>query len=147
MLHSGTKSSLPRRERNRTRLLTTPPSTLPRSYIRTIYEITTSPELARWASHAKIQARIPGFRVRMGFGLHFGWAVEAAIGSSLKIDPSYLSPHVSPTRLTPGLHFRGRPGRVVGEGVHVDSIGPTGELGISPRSGNQAIWCRNPHFR
>ena len=31
----------------------------------------------------------------MGFGLHFGWAVEGAIGSHLKVDVSYLSPHVN----------------------------------------------------
>jgi hypothetical protein len=31
----------------------------------------------------------------MGFGLHFGWAVEGAIGSALKVDASYLSPHVN----------------------------------------------------
>ncbi|KAJ7521655.1 hypothetical protein O6H91_19G062700 [Diphasiastrum complanatum] len=31
----------------------------------------------------------------MGFGLHVGWAIEGAIGSSHKVDPSYLSPHVN----------------------------------------------------
>lgn len=31
----------------------------------------------------------------MGFGLHLGWAIEGAIGSSFKIDASYLSPHVN----------------------------------------------------
>ena len=31
----------------------------------------------------------------MGFGLHAGWAVEGAIGSSFKIDASYLSPNVN----------------------------------------------------
>lgn len=30
----------------------------------------------------------------MGFGMHVGWAVEGAIGSSLKIDATYISPHV-----------------------------------------------------
>ena len=34
------------------------------------------------------------FAVKMGFGMHVGWAVEGAIGSSLKIDATYLSPHV-----------------------------------------------------
>ena len=28
-------------------------------------------------------------------GLHYGWAIEGAIGSSMKIDASYLSPHVN----------------------------------------------------
>lgn len=31
----------------------------------------------------------------MGFGLHFGWAIEGAIGSDYKIDASYLSPNVN----------------------------------------------------
>ena len=31
----------------------------------------------------------------MGFGLHFGWAIEEAIGSEFKIDASYLSPNVN----------------------------------------------------
>ena len=30
----------------------------------------------------------------MGFGLHIGWAIEGPIGSSFKIDASYLSPNV-----------------------------------------------------
>ena len=30
----------------------------------------------------------------LGFGLHMGWAIEGAIGSELKIDATYLSPHV-----------------------------------------------------
>ena len=42
-----------------------------------------------------LQERMPGFTVRLGFGLHYGWAVEGAIGSELKIDASYLSPHVN----------------------------------------------------
>jgi class 3 adenylate cyclase len=33
--------------------------------------------------------------VRIGSGLHVGWAIEGAIGSPLKIDASYLSPHVN----------------------------------------------------
>lgn len=31
----------------------------------------------------------------MGFGLHYGWAIEGAIGSEFKIDASYLSPNVN----------------------------------------------------
>ena len=33
--------------------------------------------------------------IALGFGLHIGWAVEGAIGSTIKIDASYLSPHVN----------------------------------------------------
>ena len=33
--------------------------------------------------------------MRLGFGLHQGWAIEGAIGSEFKIDASYLSPNVN----------------------------------------------------
>ena len=42
-----------------------------------------------------LNQRMPGFLVRMGFGLHVGWAIEGAIGSDYKIDASYLSPNVN----------------------------------------------------
>ncbi|KAL3776418.1 hypothetical protein ACHAWO_007834 [Cyclotella atomus] len=42
-----------------------------------------------WASS------LESYKVAMGFGLHKGWAIEGAIGSKLKIDASYLSPHVN----------------------------------------------------
>lgn len=38
---------------------------------------------------------MPNYRVKVGFGLHIGWAIEGAIGSFYKIDASYLSPHVN----------------------------------------------------
>ena len=34
-----------------------------------------------------------GRHISLGYGIHFGWAIEGAIGSNLKIDASYLSPH------------------------------------------------------
>ena len=38
---------------------------------------------------------MPGYQVKMGFGIHQGWAIEGAIGSMFKIDASYLSPNVN----------------------------------------------------
>lgn len=38
---------------------------------------------------------MPNYRIKMGFGLHVGWAIEGAIGSVFKIDASYLSPNVN----------------------------------------------------
>lgn len=35
------------------------------------------------------------FRVHMGVGLNYGWAIEGAIGSEHKVDASYLSPNVN----------------------------------------------------
>jgi class 3 adenylate cyclase len=43
----------------------------------------------------KIQEKIPEYTLKMGFGVHFGWAVEGAVGSRYKVDPTYLSPHVN----------------------------------------------------
>ena len=38
---------------------------------------------------------MPHYKVKMGLGLHVGWAIEGAIGSVYKIDASYLSPNVN----------------------------------------------------
>ena len=35
------------------------------------------------------------YEVKVGFGLHLGWAIEGAIGSQYKIDLTYLSSDVS----------------------------------------------------
>jgi class 3 adenylate cyclase len=52
--------------------------------------------LAKYATDPRIAPRFEeGYSVKMGFGLHVGWAIEGAIGSSYKIDASYLSPHVN----------------------------------------------------
>jgi len=47
------------------------------------------------ASTTRLYKRFPGYAVRIGSGLHVGWAIEGAIGSNRKIDASYLSPHVN----------------------------------------------------
>jgi len=39
-----------------------------------------------------MQTRIPNFKVKLGFGMHVGWAIEGMIGSNFKADASYLSP-------------------------------------------------------
>ena len=44
---------------------------------------------------SRLFKRFPGYHVRIGSGLHVGWAIEGAIGSNRKIDVSYLSPHVN----------------------------------------------------
>lgn len=37
---------------------------------------------------------MPGYEVKLGMGLHLGYAIEGTLGSYYKIDPTYLSPHV-----------------------------------------------------
>jgi class 3 adenylate cyclase len=44
---------------------------------------------------ARLYKKFPEYHVRIGSGLHVGWAIEGAIGSNRKIDASYLSPHVN----------------------------------------------------
>jgi len=59
----------------------------------------SSPKLAEYRLHPGLQFKLTSkeCRVKMGFGLHAGWAIEGAVGSEFKIDPSYLSPNVSLT--------------------------------------------------
>jgi len=66
-----------------------------KSFIRAALEVQASEHLRKITDHQKIQERLPGFHVSMGFGLHVGWAIEGAIGSMRKIDASYLSPNVN----------------------------------------------------
>lgn len=66
-----------------------------RSAIRTILEIKSDPELHQLTLRESVQQRVPGYRIKMGFGLHAGYGIEGAIGSSKKIDASYLSPNVN----------------------------------------------------
>nr|BAW35593.1 adenylyl cyclase with PDE domain [Chara braunii] len=66
-----------------------------KAFLDIIRDIETSKSLAQYSQHPSIQARMPGFKIRLGFGLHVGWAIEGAIGSRHKVDPTYLSPHVN----------------------------------------------------
>jgi class 3 adenylate cyclase len=55
-----------------------------------------SGSLSGYATHPAVLARFgPGFCIRMGFGMHMGWAIEGAVGSLYKIDATYLSPNVN----------------------------------------------------
>jgi hypothetical protein len=55
-----------------------------------------SPILAMYREHPGLQQRLGSrCRVSLSFGLHYGWAIEGAVGSEFKIDASYLSPNVS----------------------------------------------------
>lgn len=65
------------------------------SFVLIIKQISSCPKLKRIAMKSEIQERIPNYRVKLGFGLHYGWAIEGAIGSEYKIDASYLSPNVN----------------------------------------------------
>jgi hypothetical protein len=63
--------------------------------VKMIIAIGRSLALNEYRNVPPIVLKIPNFRVRISFGLHKGWAIEGAIGSLMKIDPSYLSADVN----------------------------------------------------
>lgn len=65
------------------------------SFMKLTALIAKSPVLAVYRAHPKMIQRVPDYCVRLGFGLHTGWAIEGAIGSEFKIDASYLGSNVS----------------------------------------------------
>lgn len=64
-------------------------------FLKVFAELNRSEILREYPKNALLCERIPNYKVRMGYGLHFGWAIEGAIGSPHKVDASYLSPHVN----------------------------------------------------
>jgi class 3 adenylate cyclase len=64
-------------------------------FTKVLMEVHTNPDILKFSEHPILCARLPGFKIQMSFGLHIGWAIEGAIGSSFKIDASYLSPNVN----------------------------------------------------
>ena len=60
-----------------------------------IAKINSYTQILAYREHKELNERIPDFCVKMGFGLHLGWGIEGLIGSSHKVDASYLSPHVN----------------------------------------------------
>ena len=60
-----------------------------------IMQLSVASDVQAFAKRPKVIRQMPGFEVKLGFGLHYGWAIEGAIGSEYKIDASYLSPHVN----------------------------------------------------
>jgi len=63
---------------------------------RILASVHKSPALASYRKHPGLQQKLGSFcRVNISFALHYGWAIEGAVGSEFKIDASYLSPNVS----------------------------------------------------
>lgn len=65
------------------------------AFVRTRYLLETDERIQILGQDARLQKKLPGYTVRMGYGLHFGWAIEGAVGSKYKVDATYLSPHVN----------------------------------------------------
>merc|ERR1719152_573670 len=55
-----------------------------------------SSKLAAFEENEEVKKAFNGeYKARLGFGLHYGWAIEGAVGTKIKIDCSYLSPNVN----------------------------------------------------
>lgn len=65
------------------------------SFLKVIAALQKKPSILKYREHEQLNERMPNFKIKMGFGLHVGWAIEGAIGSIYKIDASYLSPNVN----------------------------------------------------
>ncbi len=65
------------------------------SFLKIIAALRRSRKLVKYKENKLLNDRMPNYSVKMGLGLHVGWAIEGAIGSFYKIDASYLSPHVN----------------------------------------------------
>lgn len=65
------------------------------SFLKIIGKLNRHPRILQYRTHPKLISRFKDYKVRLGFGMHYGWAIEGAIGSGYKIDASYLSPNVN----------------------------------------------------
>jgi len=65
------------------------------AYLKIIADINRNPKVLSYRTEPRLQDPDHPFKVRMGFGLHAGWAIEGAVGSLQKVDATYLSPHVN----------------------------------------------------
>ncbi|CAD8077335.1 unnamed protein product [Paramecium sonneborni] len=65
------------------------------SFMKIYAKINREPKILDYRNDKRLTQRLPGYKVKMGFGLHIGWGIEGAIGSEFKIDASYLSPNVN----------------------------------------------------
>lgn len=64
-------------------------------FLKVIVEINRDPQVLAYRDDGRLAKDGVDFKLRMGFGLHSGWAIEGAVGSLQKVDATYLSPHVN----------------------------------------------------
>ena len=65
------------------------------AYLRCILKINKHLNILEYNKNKKLNKIIPKFKIRMGFGLHLGYGIEGVIGSTFKMEASYLSPNVN----------------------------------------------------
>eukprot|EP00449_Zooxanthella_nutricula_P024688 CAMPEP_0198530172 /NCGR_PEP_ID=MMETSP1462-20131121/26198_1 /TAXON_ID=1333877 /ORGANISM="Brandtodinium nutriculum, Strain RCC3387" /LENGTH=511 /DNA_ID=CAMNT_0044260041 /DNA_START=1 /DNA_END=1536 /DNA_ORIENTATION=- len=78
------------------------------SFAQVMLSIIKDPHVSEFQMHPSMVSRGSGTRAAVGFGLHLGWSIQGVTGSRLKIDGSYLSPHVSMAMSLEGFarHYR-----------------------------------------
>jgi class 3 adenylate cyclase len=64
-------------------------------FLKVIVAVNRDKQLLAYRDDKRLTGDKDIFNVRMGFGLHAGWAIEGAVGSLQKVDATYLSPHVN----------------------------------------------------
>lgn len=66
------------------------------AYLKIIAELNRNVNVLAYRADSRLtEEGTHDFKVRMGFGMHAGWAIEGAVGSLQKVDATYLSPHVN----------------------------------------------------
>lgn len=78
------------------------------SFLLLVSGLKKSRKLIKYNTHKGLRERLGNnYEVKLGLGLHIGYAIEGAIGSYYKIDASYLSSHPRMAERMEGLtkHF------------------------------------------
>ena len=66
------------------------------AFVESFEEIKANATLQTLGKRPAFAKKYPGgYLPDMGAGLHRGWAIEGAVGSEVKVDATYLSPHVN----------------------------------------------------
>jgi len=50
------------------------------SFLKIIAALNKKETILKYRDNQSLNARMPNYRIKMGFGLHVGWAIEGAIG-------------------------------------------------------------------
>jgi hypothetical protein len=64
-------------------------------FLRVLIEVNRDKQILAYRTDKRLMVDSKEFLLRMGFGIHAGWAIEGAVGSLQKVDATYLSPHVN----------------------------------------------------
>lgn len=64
-------------------------------FLKVLVEVNRDLQVVGYRTDKRLESDAGAFNLRMGFGLHAGWAIEGAVGSLQKVDATYLSPHVN----------------------------------------------------